>query len=449
MRRDGWVGLVVLAVLLVLSGCGADGQRRPDPAAAWGAEAEQWLVNVQAARREGVPNVAEFLRGDIVIDHRATDGALAEGMGDSLDLIRRLDVEHPDLTLHPIYLGRRGMVVPLAWSGPTPSDAVDAVTVLRMSPDGLVRAETAPSLPTAREQAAADRWKSLERFAEEYAERHGSVLDHVPGGAAPAVYGIARPDAGDSYSRVVLLLRPKDGGECPVGTAVALGLGPDGDRQGMARYVRLEEARRCLDEDERFDGWWTGMDVPQPVQHQLTGTVSAAGATVEVWNGTPSLRGLAEWALQRYADAGLPVPRPTSLTFYPAADRCLGNIAVAGGEANNEILLCFGEALACPDHSCPPWSDMAVTTTLHELAHTWMTQNLSDTRRAEYTDLVGLRWASDGDPWERRGIERAAVVIAWGLHPHAQLTSPLDIPPRDLDREFRFLTGVPPLTRSR
>lgn len=448
--RRRWVVLGLLTVLVALVGFGAGGHWRRQADPGWGAEAEQWLANVEEARREGVPNVAEFLRGDIVLDHRATGGDLAEGMGDSLDLIRHLDIEHPDLRLHALYLGRRGMVVPLTWRGPDPSDAVHAAAVLRMSPDGLVRVDVAPSPRAGRAAGwSADRRRSLELLAAAYAERHGARLDRVPGGRGPAVYGVPGPEPASGFLRAVLLLHPGDDGGCPVRRAVSLALGPGGDVLGVERYVRLGDGRRCLEPERRFEGWWTGMDVPEPVRHELTGTVSAAGTSVEVWNGTPSLEGLAAWALQRYADAGLTVPRPTSLTFYPAADRCLGNLAVAGGEANSEILLCFGAGLACPGSSCPPWSDMARTTMLHELAHTWMTQNLSDGRKAAYADMVGLRWASDEDPWELRAIERAAVVIAWGLHPSAGLPRPVEIPATALHREFRFLTGAPPLTRPR
>ncbi len=452
MRR-GWVVAASLAALAALIALGMGGQwnSRADPT--WGTEAERWLANVRTAGAEGVPNVAEFLRGDIVLDDRATGGWVAEGTGASLGLIRHLAVAHPDLTLHPLYLGRRGMVVPISARGTGPAGAYDAVAVLQMSPDGLVHAETAPSLLSAYPGDAAGwtagrrRW--LELFAAAWAERHDAVLDRVPDGWGAAAYGVPVTGPVGGFRRVVLLLRPAHVGGCPVGRAVSLSLDPAGEVLEVERFVLLEEARRCLGPEERFDGWWTGMEVPDPVRHERTGTVTAAGVSVEVWNGTPPLDDLAAWSLRRYADAGLPVPRPTSLTFYPAADRCLGNLAVAGGEENREIVLCFGEALACRGLPCPPWTHLAEITMLHELAHTWMTQNLPERRRAAYADLVGLRWATYDDPWELRAIERAAAVIAWGLDPPAGTPGHEDLPESDLEREFRFLTGVSPLRANR
>ena len=45
--------------------------------------------------------------------------------------------------------------------------------------------------------------------------------------------------------------------------------------------------------------------------------MAVAGNEVTVWNGTPQREVLLRWALQRFADAGLPAPAPTSVMFLP------------------------------------------------------------------------------------------------------------------------------------
>jgi hypothetical protein len=180
------------------------------------------------------------------------------------------------------------------------------------------------------------------------------------------------------------------------------------------------------------------------VEHVRTGTVSAHGAPVEIWNGSEALASLVSWALTRFSAAGLQVPRPRSVTFYPAADRCWGHIAVAGGPANDEIVVCFGEGLACATSPCPPWSVKARQTMVHELAHTWMTQTLSEDTREEYEDLVGVPWADDDEPAEAWALERAAEVITWGLLGEEEPPLGLEGSVERLSEEFALLTGRRP-----
>ena len=61
-------------------------------------------------------------------------------------------------------------------------------------------------------------------------------------------------------------------------------------------------------------GWWQALP---PRAAQVTGSVAIEGDEVTVWNGTPEREALLRWALQRFADAGLPAPAPTSVTFLP------------------------------------------------------------------------------------------------------------------------------------
>lgn len=52
----------------------------------------------------------------------------------------------------------------------------------------------------------------------------------------------------------------------------------------------------------------------------------------------------------------------------------------------------------------------------HELAHAWVTANVTDTQRSAFMNLRGLEhWADRDVPWNQRGTEWAAVIIQQGL----------------------------------
>jgi hypothetical protein len=449
-RRSAALAAAVL-VAVVVAACGTEGR---DTSVAWGQAAETWLDNVQEAARQGVPNIEAFLAPEVVLDHRGTGGERAEGTAASLSLIRHLKYTQPGTRLvGRAYLSADGMVLPAAWHGPTPLTVHDAVLVLALSEDGLVSGESASSVVSGDTFVDADRdWAGLLSLAEAYAAGHtdGDVtttVEEIAGHGGPAVFGIPRLGADEGFRRVVMLLLADDGAGCPGHVAVSLSLGADGSVVSRERFHRIDDGRRCLGGDETATGWWSSMDVPEPVRHERTGTVRSDGAVVEVWNGTPALESLVAWAIERFPAAGLEAPRPMSVTFYPTADRCWGNLAVAGGEANAEILACFGEGLACPTSPCPPWSARAEHTILHELAHTWMARHLDAETREAYEDRVGLAWAENDDPWEGRALERAAEVIAWGLQDAPAPPRDLALTEDQLAEEFTFLTGMPPTSR--
>jgi hypothetical protein len=443
---------VALLVALVLAACGTDSHRTS--ATPWGQAAETWLANVEAAAREGVPNVEAFLAPEVVLDHRGTGGERATGVAATLSLIRHLEQTQPGMRLvGPTYLSADGMVLTARWQGSTPLTVHDAVLILTMSEDGLVRGESASSVVSGDALVDAERdWGGLLALASAYAAGHTdgdmkSTVEEIPDHGGPAVFGVPRTGADEGFRRVVMLLLAENGSGCPGHVAVSLSLGADGSVTSRERYHRIDDGRRCLGTDEAFTGWWVDMDVPEPVRHERTGTVHFDGAVVEIWNGTPALDALVAWGIERFAAAGLEAPRPRSVTFYPHADRCWGNLAIAGGEANDEIVACFGEGLACLAYPCPPWSAIAEHTMLHELVHTWMADHLDDETREAYEERVGLEWAENDDPWEDRAVERAAEVIAWGLQEAPDHPRGLVLTEDELIEEFTFLTGMPPMSR--
>jgi hypothetical protein len=441
------VAAALSALLVVACGVGS----RDAAVAPWGRAAETWVGNVEEAAREGIPNVEAFLTPGVVLDHRGTGGERAEGVAATLTLIRHLEHTQPDMQLvGSAYLSTDGMLLPATWNGRAPLTVHDAVLVLTMSENGLVRGESASSVVSGASYVDPARdWARLLSVAEEYAAEHSdgqvtTTVQEIAGHGGPAVYGVPRPGSDDGFRRVVMLLVSDDGSGCPGRVAVALSPRADGAVVDQEDYRQVDDARRCLGPEEHVTGWWSGMDVPDPVRHERTGTVVSGGVRVEIWNGTPALEALVSWGVERFPAAGLETPRPSSVTFYPDTDRCWSSLAIAGGEANDEILACFGEGLACVTDPCPPWSERAEHTMLHELAHTWMASHLDDETCDAYQERVGLAWADEDDAWEERAIERAAEVIAWGLREGAEPPRGLALGERELGEEFRLLTGVPP-----
>lgn len=142
---------------------------------------------------------------------------------------------------------------------------------------------------------------------------------------------------------------------------------------------------------------------------------------------------LAEWALGRYAEAGLDLP-PLVIRF-PGRDLSFCD----GAQARAYLAQDPVEVRMC-------WNDSFIL--LHELAHVWEAHHVSHDRHERF---MGLRdgvefWASLEVAWDERGREHAANVIAWGLLQDPYLISrtyPND--PASMIDAFTYLTDVEPL----
>ncbi|MEN8041410.1 MAG: hypothetical protein ABFR95_07895 [Actinomycetota bacterium] len=90
-----------------------------------------------------------------------------------------------------------------------------------------------------------------------------------------------------------------------------------------------------------------------------------------------------------------------------------------------------------------PWRVEVCTTAvyLHELAHAWDHWNLSDAERRTYLELRGLEaWQGDDVPWDRRGIEDLAILVArvvgQGIHNYHSEDRSADL------HAFEQITGI-------
>lgn len=494
--------LTVAGIALGVLAAAVAGAGTPARDRAWAGDVERWVSNWQAAGAAGIPNLGAFLAADVTVDHRGAAEGGAQGRDAALAFYRAVQDRHRSAVLQgPAYVSTSGMVVLSHWMLALPHGALttevrqDAALTLAFSAGGLSREDAALSLLSARVHDDFDQadppvpvdWAPLTALAARYlqvwsqadasavaalyddaAQVRDSLLGvRLDGPAAvrrasarqsrlhvsllrdlggPAVFGEAAGQAAP-FERAVLLVEPDDPASCPGHTAVVLSLSPAGTVIREERYHRLDDARRCVPPDRRPGGWWDTVAVPDPVQLERTGTLDVTGKRVEVWNATPQLDQLLRWAFGRFDAAGLPPPAPRSITFYPAApDRCAFNAGLASGAALTELTLCFGTREACTRHLCPPWTVQARRVVLHELAHTWMAQHLTDDVREQYVARVHLRWNDPADAWGDRGIERAADTIAWGLMDESLPLPQLGQPPQDeLATEFRLLTGSQPL----
>lgn len=106
------------------------------------------------------------------------------------------------------------------------------------------------------------------------------------------------------------------------------------------------------------------------------------------------------WALDRYTEAGLDLPTLT-IRLHNSNEPCGGHAGVYRIEDGTDTIDICNEAR---------W------TILHELAHAWAHENLTDADRDAFVALQGLEtWSSPEIAWKDRGTEQAADLIAWKL----------------------------------
>jgi hypothetical protein len=147
---------------------------------------------------------------------------------------------------------------------------------------------------------------------------------------------------------------------------------------------------------------------------------------------------LAQWAFDRFDQAGLELPS-VALSFHDNRKACEGHVGYFRSGAPPRIDICGFN-----------WDRFLVTpkkTVLHELAHAWADHTLESEARMRFLDLRGLDvWHDNSVPWEERGFEHAAEIIAWGLmEEDLLLTSIGETDTRQLAEAFELLTGRVPL----
>ncbi|GBC87665.1 hypothetical protein HRbin12_01682 [bacterium HR12] len=125
------------------------------------------------------------------------------------------------------------------------------------------------------------------------------------------------------------------------------------------------------------------------------------GTSVVVRGGSPEQLDLVRWAVRRFERAGL---RPPALEvrFHATRSGCEGHLGYyrAGG-----VDLCGTNVNLVTRRNL-----------LHEMAHAWTEANLQLEERERFLEVRGLSsWNAVTEPWQERGFEQAAEILAWYL----------------------------------
>lgn len=270
----------------------------------------------------------------------------------------------------------------------------------------------------------------------------------------PAVY-VYLPDAlpvGASVPyQLFVVHRSGEPTRCPGKVVVALSI-RDGLVEHERRYHEIGAARRCADGLTMPDGWWTGLVVPS-LPDEVTGTVLVAGAPVVVRDGTPALERYLRWGLERFVAGGLTVPRVALVGFdedlHPAQCPNERDGCCIDDEHGAAIYICATEDDICVDSGCRTISTRWRRLLLHELAHAWLNDQVDRDAQGRFLALRGLTvWDDPATPWDRRGVEHGAEILAWGLMDEPVVLYRVGASSCDeLAAGFRLLTGTAPQRR--
>ncbi len=146
---------------------------------------------------------------------------------------------------------------------------------------------------------------------------------------------------------------------------------------------------------------------------------------ITVLGGTEKDRIGVAWAVNRFNTVGLALP-PLVIEFHPTDAGCDSHDGLFRSSSFT-IEICTAHRYIV----------------LHELAHAWEHENLSDDIRRRFMDMEGLTtWSDHSVPWKQRGVEAVAEIITWGLYEH-DLTANHE---RKLEklRAFELITGQKP-----
>lgn len=478
----GWI-LVPAGVLALLLGLAACSTAQPVGAegADWGGEATEYFEQLSAAYRDH-----DDYR---VLDFHTSTAEVEKWRGDLRGGGRVSDVliwNSGDLSqdLEAVFLGGHEALTLVTLA----SEDERAAVVTEMD-NGLIVHETVFDLAASLQVSVRQDPMVLEAYQRLHAEYEAAWGSDRPDRAIAALYADgaiisdslfdvtmspeARVDSSASEPGFpaiepppesnAIYLGPSDYGRDPQrAIGVYEAVGRDGCRHLMAvlwqfvdgliiheeRYHEVESLRECATEGLP-EGWWTGLELPGPSDEVVTGTITTpTGRIISVHNGTPRLEEAVADGLRRFADIGLPEPQFDTLTFEPTR-KCESRTGrVIETDGFRELYLCMYERDLCPRAgSCDEIARTARLAVLHELGHAWMIDEVDEAIETRVLESSGLPTWSDSDvPWNQRGVEYAAEVLAWGLFDEDVSMVRIGSPScAELTAAFTVLTSAVPL----
>jgi hypothetical protein len=138
----------------------------------------------------------------------------------------------------------------------------------------------------------------------------------------------------------------------------------------------------------------------------LSDDPARADRSVRMTDLTAGQVALATWALELFDAAGLSL-HAVDIVGHDTTEPCLGSTGAhiyAAGRST--VHICTREAGRAEEFLY-----------LHELAHAWDRQSLTEDRQRAFLVLRGLtEWRNDdSERWHDRGAEHAAEIMTWGL----------------------------------
>ena len=183
----------------------------------------------------------------------------------------------------------------------------------------------------------------------------------------------------------------------------------------------------------------TRTTTPQPAKPQAQ--PQAIGPAVPIATLRPDQQALVDWAMERFAQAGLELPELT-VQFDPTRELCRHHEGryqrTPAGESVVTICVPDAETFAAQ-------LDIR-RTLLHEFAHAWDYANLSDEDHEELGEILGVdAWAAHDAAWEDLGAERFAETFVFALLDQPRRVLKVSLDCTVLLDAFRTGTGADPL----
>ncbi|MBT8212404.1 MAG: hypothetical protein KJN71_04570 [Acidimicrobiia bacterium] len=201
------------------------------------------------------------------------------------------------------------------------------------------------------------------------------------------------------------------------------------DLNECTHAIELDVEERSISDERRLiepsctdngpEQWWQELQLPGRIQDRDPTLVTINEMDVQVQSWTPEAEALLAWGIDRFGLAGLTAPSIRSVGFSPNV-ACTGaaGVAVDNADGSGEFVLCTNADQFClPDRGeCSDYATAARLGLLHELAHVWLLANLDRETEDAFIEMMGLEtWQSGSVPWQERGAEQAAEILAWGL----------------------------------
>ncbi len=290
------------------------------------------------------------------------------------------------------------------------------------------------------DQTSGDEWRSADDLL-------ADLADAPPVGPGPFPGAYFYRDGIDLQAIVLLQL----GGDCPMLEARRLVFAGDTIIK-ETRFTHVPSAQRCL--SDLPDGWWTTFELPTDLQDNVTEVLDVGGSLVELVNAEPIHEEFTRWLFDRYIEAGIGLPEIAAV-WYPPAPECdeLGGLAIESDEryeGRHTVVICFTDDRLEYTDSASGWFPIAAAYGLHELAHIWMVDHLSDDIRSAFNDMAGLTvWRGAEAEWADRGVEQAAFAIPWAITGTEDALWPIffeEATCEELVERYRLLTSHQPTT---